>query len=353
MTSPPFVTKTASRSRRCLGTGLLLGWLADQSGRDWQQRWLSSGADAARAAWREVPAAWLHAHGHDIEWRHSALVEATCVAVCAEVLRPSLAWLVDGGFARGGLLVRHVTATRDPEGFARLRSLCDGDAGMSVVARGRVLYRSALIVAAKGGGLGDITIGDVLELFEAENLRSSPADGRALLYRVLRQLGIFGADAPPALRALRTNGQRTPEQMIDRYDLACGPVRDLLVEYLRERQPALDYNSLDSLANYLGKLFWADIERHHPGIDSLRLSREVADGWKRRLRTMPTTTTTPSGERVELAVERINYRECLTPVRSFYMDLAHWAVEDPGRWGPWVAPCPVGAEEMKGSAVCS
>jgi len=114
----------------------------------------------------------------------------------------------------------------------------------------------------------------------------------------------------------------------------------------RPRGKALDYNSLDSLANFLGKLFWADIERHHPGIASLRLPRDVADDWKRRLRTIPKTTTTPSGERVELAVERINYRECLTPVRAFYLDLAHWAVEDPGRWGPWVAPCPVGAEEI-------
>jgi hypothetical protein len=33
-------------------------------------------------------------------------------------------------------------------------------------------------------------------------------------------------------------------------------------------------------------------------------------------------------------------------VRAFYLDLAQWAVEDPARWGPWVAPCPVGAEEI-------
>ena len=43
---------------------------------------------------------------------------------------------------------------------------------------------------------------------------------------------------------------------------------------------------------------------------------------------------------------RLSYRECLTPVRAFYLDLAQWAVEDPARWGAWVAPCPVGAEEI-------
>jgi len=94
----------------------------------------------------------------------------------------------------------------------------------------------------------------------------------------------------------------------------------------------------------LGKLFWADIEFHHPGIASLRLSREVADAWKRRLRTVTKIAATGSGDRVEN--ERINYRECLTPVRAFYLDLAHWAIEEPGRWAAWVAPCPVGAEEV-------
>ena len=43
---------------------------------------------------------------------------------------------------------------------------------------------------------------------------------------------------------------------------------------------------------------------------------------------------------------RVSYRECLTPVRAFYLDLACWAVEDPARWGPWVVPCPVGSEEI-------
>src|SRR5262249_2078655 len=33
----------------------------------------------------------------------------------------------------------------------------------------------------------------------------------------------------------------------------------------------------------------------------------------------------------------------------FYLDLAQWAVEDPGRWARWAAPCPVGpAETIQG-----
>ncbi len=58
------------------------------------------------------------------------------------------------------------------------------------------------------------------------------------------------------------------------------------------------------------------------------------------------TTTTATGEKTAVAVDRIGYRQCLTPVRAFYLDLAQWALEDPARWGQWVAPCPIGEEEI-------
>ena len=136
--------------------------------------------------------------------------------------------------------------------------------------------------------------------------------------------------------------------MIDRHHLACRPIRDLLVDYLRERQPGMDYGSLEQLARRLG-LFWADLEAHHPGIDSLHLSAEVADAWKRRMRTKPKTITMADGSKAVIDTERICHREFLTPVRAFYLDLAQWAVEDPGRWARWVAPCPVGpAETIQG-----
>ena len=45
-------------------------------------------------------------------------------------------------------------------------------------------------------------------------------------------------------------------------------------------------------------------------------------------------------------MERVGYRQCLTPIRAFYLDLAQWAFEDPARWGAWVTPCPIGEEEI-------
>ncbi len=50
----------------------------------------------------------------------------------------------------------------------------------------------------------------------------------------------------------------------------------LIVDYLTERQPSMDYNSLQGLSRILASNFWADLERHHPGIDSLALAPEVA-----------------------------------------------------------------------------
>jgi len=58
------------------------------------------------------------------------------------------------------------------------------------------------------------------------------------------------------------------------------------------------------------------------------------------------TVTTDSGKKTTIAVERINYRESLTPVRAFYLDLAQWSIEDPARWAIWVAPCPIREDEV-------
>jgi len=128
-------------------------------------------------------------------------------------------------------------------------------------------------------------------------------------------------------------GQLTVGQLVDRYDLKCRPVRDLIVSYIAERSPAMDYTSLSSLAFFLGKLFWADLERHHPGIDSLHLAPEAAAAWKKRV----SVRVDSNGNEVP----RNNRHTVLNSVRAFYLDLSQWAYEDPARWAPWAAPCPI------------
>ena len=341
----------AASQRHAGGIEALLDWLEDQEGSSWQRRWLASGADAAGAGWLRLPGQWLSQRAGYPRRRAGALAWALVAAACGDIVRPSLAWLVAAGC--DAELARAMAAFRDPQGFARLADLCDHGRGGPVpkTARSHTLRRAAVIMAAKGGMLADIQVGDVLELLDTEaDVLGAARAGAATCYRLLRQLGTFGPAVPTRLRELRTAGQRTPEEMIDRHHLACRPIRDLLVDYLRERQPGIDYGSLEQLARKLG-MFWADLEAHHPGIDSLHLSAEVADAWKQRMRTKPKTITTADGTKTVIETERICHREFLTPVRAFYLDLAQWAVEDPGQWARWVAPCPVGpAETIQGKA---
>ena len=120
LTGTPFVAANpSSQHTRVLGVGLVLDWLADQPGLSWQDRWLGSGADAAGATWRQVSTRWLHDRGHRVPSRQAALSEALPVLISADLIRPSLHWLL-AGTAGQRSLVRNLAASRDPGGFTRL-----------------------------------------------------------------------------------------------------------------------------------------------------------------------------------------------------------------------------------------
>ena len=198
----------------------------------------------------------------------------------------------------------------------------------------------ACILAAKGGLVADVTVGDCVELLELARQTRGEDEGRAgspLFYQLLRANGALGDDAPATLRVFSGRGRPGPAQLIDRYGIACRAVRDVLVDYLAERQTSADFSSLQRFAYLLGKLFWADLEAHHPGIDSLKLSREVAAAWKERV-----MTKTRGGQ----MTARLDGRNVLSAVRAFYLDLAEWAEDDPARWGPFAFRSPVSANDV-------
>ena len=72
-----------------------------------------------------------------------------------------------------------MAAFRDPQGFARLGDLCDAAPAVpgDGTARIHTLRRAAVIVAAKGGMLADIAVGDVLELLDTEAARARRRHG--------------------------------------------------------------------------------------------------------------------------------------------------------------------------------
>ena len=213
----------------------------------------------------------------------------------------------------------------------------------------QALTRVAVILAAKGGPVAAVQVGDCVELLQVAAGMRATSEVHAhspLFYQLLRNHGVLGPDAPAAIEMFSGRGQPTCEQLIDRYQIACRPVRDVLVDYLRERQPSVDFSSLQRFAYLLGKLFWADLEAHHPGIDSLKLPREVAAAWKQRVMTRTRATTCPTGEQVQLTAARLDGRSVLSAVRAFYLDIAEWADDDPARWGPWAVRCPVSASDV-------
>lgn len=326
LTSPPFMRdSSSSQHHREVGLSVLLDALSQQPGVTWQQRWAASGAEEAGAEWKELflPFWERRYGGSQREWHRTALTSALVTMISADSVRPSSSWLLQKTTGQG-TLVSEMARSRDAAGFRRLEALCAADTSVSVVAGSHTLYRSAIIIAAKGGVLTDVTVGDVLELLDIEARLHVKATGHAaVFYRMLHSLVSFAPPAPPTLKELGPTGQQTPAELIDRYNIQCRPIRDLLVDYLQERQPALDYVSLKSLAFKLGSQFWADIERHHPGIGTLRLPPEVAIAWKQRMQTKTRKVATGTGETVEVTTERVNFRESLTPVRAFYLDLAH------------------------------
>jgi len=344
---PPFaLAHPLSQQTRRLGLVTVLNWLEAQPGRTWQERWLASGAEGQQD-WRSLAAAWKAARSGAPPGRLPPHIGGgLMLLVCGDVIRPGTGWLLRCSPTPRNLAAE-MARTRDPAAFARLEQLCQ-EGSVGAYARLAALDKIAVIMAAKGGPAAGITVGDCAELLAIAAQTRTGTDrhsGSTLFYQLLRSMGAFGQDAPATMRVFGGRGQPTCEQLIDRYHIRCRPVRDVLVDYLAERQAAMDFSSLQHYAYLLGKLFWADIEAHHPGISSLKLPRDVAAAWKQRVMAKSITRPGPDGEPVTTTAPRRDGRSVLTAVRAFYLDIAEWADDDPARWGPHAVRCPVTASE--------
>lgn len=338
--SAPFaLDNRLSQQTRRLGVLSVLTWLRTQPGESWQLRWRASGAED-HPDWRRLV-------GTDPAKPLPHLSPGLLVLICADVIRPSLDWLLRFAPARHNLAVE-MARTRDPSGaLSALTALCRSG-GVGLQSQQQALTNIAMIMAVKGGPVEQVRVGDCVELLAAAGRARATTPSQLnspLFYQLLRARGDLGSDAPAAIEMFSGRGQPSCEALIDRYRIACRPVREVLVDYLRERQPAMDFSSLQRHAYLLGKLFWADLEAHHPGIDSLQLSRDVAAAWKQRVMFRTRTTTTPDRGQVTTTAPRLDGRSVLTAVRAFYLDIAEWADDDPARWGPFAVRCPVSASD--------
>lgn len=339
-----FTEDRKARSLRRSAVNVLLDWLADQPGDCWQERWKASGAEALDGpGWLDLPVAWHAAHGRDSDNVTQLARTGIQVLNCADVIRPDLGWLYR---RRAGFFTAAMASMRDPEGFAAIDKLL-AKRGLPARAVSDIRYRLTLILAAKGGTIADIVAGDCVELTE---LRSARVGGVVdnHLYQTLLDHGTLEPNAPSTLRMFgKAKGQLTVEELIDQRGIVSAEIRGLLVQYLRERQPALDYSSLADAAYMLGGVFWRDIELHHPGIDSIHLAPDVAAAWKERVQTAAKLVRDQHGNESTIRVPRKGARGILIKVRAFYLDIAQWAMEDPSRWAQWAVPCPIKAAECE------
>ena len=338
--APPFaLDNPAGQAQRRRGLTRMLDWLGSLPGQTRQDRWIVSGAEDS-SPWRDLPDRWLAGAGLTRAGSRPGygLGAGLLLLICGDVIRPGMPWLLASGSLQS--MAAAMGRVRDPDAFAGLRRLCQAEQA-SPVTRDLSLRRIAIIMAAKGGRVGDITAGDCVELCRlADDIGGSRSRGM-YFYQLLRGTGVFPAGAPATSRMFITQGQLSPGQMLSRYALACRPVHDLIVDYLREQQLTVDHATLRAVAHVLGKLFWRDLERHHPGIGSLRLAPEVAAGWKQRILVKTSRSVTAAGDIIETSARRTAAAGALFTVRAFYLDIAQWAADDPARWAPWAAPCPI------------
>jgi len=348
LTSGPFVAAAeATRAGRRRGVAKLLDWLSTFPGDTWQARWLAGGAEQhPGAGWVSLPTGWLATAGEAASYDSTDLSAGLLMLICGDVIRPGLPWMLTRTHR---YLAAVMALVRDPDGFARLRELADAEPAASQGDAKIAATRIATLMACKGGGVADVTVGDCVELVETmRRVHTRGGQKKVDFYLRLRALGVFPGDAPHSIRAFGlAGGKLTIEQLVDRYRIQCRPIRDLLVDYLRERQPSLDFVSLDAISRTLAGLFWARVEALAPGIDSLRLPPAVVRAWKEELSTVIRTTTDAAGERIQVSTPRLNAKDELMRVRALYLDIAQWAVEDPARWAAWVAPCPISGAEVQ------
>ncbi|MEV0804705.1 site-specific integrase [Kribbella sp. NPDC050281] len=190
---------------------------------------------------------------------------------------------------------------------------------------------------SQGIGLRDLTPESLLHYaIESARLGVTPrAVGNpnrlagSAAWDVLHRMGHFGPGTPHALKACLNNGQRTAAELVDRHDVSNADIREVLIEYLERRRPECDYSSWAALSLRLVGQFWKQIELIDPHQKDLRLRTGTYEQWAAGLRVR-------ADGRVRLRPESI-----VATVRSFYLDLQSWAIEESGRWAQWAAPCPV------------
>ncbi|MFH8886952.1 hypothetical protein [Streptomyces sp. NPDC017949] len=314
--------------KRRRGMTMLLSHLETLPGDTWQERWDVSGFDAENAPSVNI----LAREGS--KYDGFELVTAAKMAFCLRVIQPSVSGFRANKFSRYSEPFREIQNDPLLDDFFEA---VDRHPTMGHVHKARAKFDLTCALTTQGIALEHLTPSALLH-YSMESKRLGVTHGAnknhnrfAALgaWQILHSMGHFPPETPPTLRTFVYSGQRTIEELVDRYSIQSRSVRQLLIDYLTRRRAETDYVTIEGLARNLAKHFWAKIEEISPGHADLVLSQDLYDQWRAELQTCSTG-------RGQMQRKRMDPESILLAVRGFYVDLHSWAVEEPERWAQWV-----------------
>ncbi len=327
-TLPAWPQRTYSRgvapgARRLAGAAKILDWLLTHPGEGWQARWRAADADRGK----EWVGALTEGDPRCEESRRSEILLGLNSLMISKIVLP-----------RHGFLRRFkaLTLLKDVQRMfptGRLDRMREYGAELGMTPRhiDEGLRVISAIILHTGRDLEELTGEDIFHLRAvARRDRGEAYVGTHPAWDLLRGIGVI--DSKDTLKDALRHGQRPTAELVDAYNLQSTLIRNMLVRYLEERRPGVDYGTFRGLVSELAGVFCADIEAHHPGIDTLRLPQDVVDGWKERL-----TTYTDKSSQVR---ERRSRIDVMMRIRGFYLDIQEWAHDDPF-WAQWAVPSPI------------
>lgn len=331
---PDWPPSEYQRNRTLEGVSWVLDWLLTFPGEGWRDRWLMSGADAD-------PLGFLTERQNDRRCAgtiRAIAIEGVRTLVVSRVILPGYAYF----FKSKTKGYQQIIDQQDPVLVARMKAFAkqSESSDREQADAWRMLGKIMLHTGKDLPALNDKDIFEVRANSRGNTRAGMPALG--LVWRLLASVGILPEGS--TLRTALRPGQRKAAELVDRYGVCPGPVRDLLVHYLEERKTSVDYTTIKSIARMLAGNFWADLERHHPeltGTNSLALPKEVVSAWKERLSVIVARdgSTRP----------RSDFLDVLLTVRCFYLDLRDWALDDPSL-AQWVVAPPITRADVAGTA---
>ena len=320
------------RQKRRSGTRHLLEHLEGFEGRTWQERWLASDLDTG-----ERPVSDLDPD----KYRGYNLTHGLKALLCLRVITPSLTAF------RGNKFNQYPYAFQEAQGDPLLNKFFEEAkrARASERHQYRALADVCCALTTQGLALADLTP-EALLFYANECSRlnlvvgARPDSNRfagLLAWDILHGMDHFPPGTPPKLRTYIYKGQKSPEEMVDYYRVRDPEVRQLIIDYLVRRQGDTDYPTREGIARCVAGEFWSSIEKLAPEQRDFNIAQQVYDQWREGVRVRKDGKPRADGGTT-----------ILLTVRSFYMDLQSWALEEPERWARWAAPCPIPPADLRG-----